>query len=418
MSDLGCSSNDNTAKFILPSRPTRILMVTPQPFFEDRGTPIALRFVASALGEAGYEVDLLSFPLGRSVEIPGVTLSRCANPLSISRVPVGFSWRKLALDATLMYSFAGHLQRKRYDLVHAVEEAAYMAAALCPPRAIPFIYDMASAIPRELSKNPLFRRMQLARAAAMGEKQVLDRAGHVICSMGLRSYVLQQAPETELSEWRFPAMSRLVGGAAPAALRRSLGIGRDDRVILYSGNFAAYQGVELLLQAFEIARVSAPELMLVCVGATVAERERLLAALSAETAARVRIVLRQRRRDMPIYMAASDFLISPRVGTGNLPLKIFDYLAAGRPVVATRGVAHEPTLNSSRAVLCDPEPAAMAKAMLDLLASPHRAAELTRNALTYSAQHLSWGTFAAFLDATYQKTLLPQSRRGAQAAAA
>src|SRR5687767_8883232 len=108
------------------SRAGRILLVTPQPFYEDRGTPIAVADTCRALGELGYEVDLLAFPIGEDIEIRGVTLHRCANPFKIERVPIGFSASKVALDATLLGSFESLLRNGRYDVVHAVEEAAYI----------------------------------------------------------------------------------------------------------------------------------------------------------------------------------------------------------------------------------------------------------------------------------------------------
>ena len=47
----------------------RVLIVTPQPFYEDRGTPIAVRYVANALSETGVQVDLLAFPVGQDLQI-------------------------------------------------------------------------------------------------------------------------------------------------------------------------------------------------------------------------------------------------------------------------------------------------------------------------------------------------------------
>ena len=40
----------------------RILAVCAQPFYQDRGTPIALRQVLQAASELGYQVDLLTLP--------------------------------------------------------------------------------------------------------------------------------------------------------------------------------------------------------------------------------------------------------------------------------------------------------------------------------------------------------------------
>src|SRR5678809_1329815 len=91
----------SAARPILRPVPKRVLLVSPQPFFEDRGTPIAVLQVAQALCQAGYAVDLLSYPVGRPVEVDGMRILRAPNPLRIRRVPVGLSLRKLLLDATL-----------------------------------------------------------------------------------------------------------------------------------------------------------------------------------------------------------------------------------------------------------------------------------------------------------------------------
>src|SRR5262245_50013658 len=117
----------------------RVLLVSPQPFYEDRGTPIAVELVARTLGTLGYHVDLLAFPIGQEVEIPGVTVHRSARLFGIRNVPIGFSAGKLALDAGLLRSFSRMLDTGDYDVVHAVEEAAYLAALLCPSRGVPFI---------------------------------------------------------------------------------------------------------------------------------------------------------------------------------------------------------------------------------------------------------------------------------------
>src|SRR5579862_8341829 len=89
----------------------RVLIVTPQPFYEDRGTPIAVQYVARALSEIGAEVDLLAFPIGQDVAINNVHVYRCANLLRLRRVPIGFSWRKVVLDASLWSSFVGMLSQ-------------------------------------------------------------------------------------------------------------------------------------------------------------------------------------------------------------------------------------------------------------------------------------------------------------------
>jgi len=377
----------------------RVLLVTPQPFYEDRGTPIAIRYVAQALSELGAFVDILAFPVGRSVTIPRVNILRCANPLRLKRVPIGFSWRKIVLDATLWQAFSRLVNSGKYHIVHAVEEAAYMAAAICPPLGQPFIYDMASAIPVELNRKALFATRLVQRLLSAAERRVISAASRVVCSSGLSDYVLHQVPDTRVREWRYPAYAERIDAYRGLELRKELGIRPDQRVILYSGNFAAYQGLELLLEAFQRARKLRPELALVCVGATGKEFAERSEASAADE--HVFVLPRQPRRQIPVYMKLADFLVLPRVAADNVPLKLFDYMASGTPIIATRGPAHEPLLDESRAFMSDPTVEALSATILHACASRRRSEALGRAAQCYAMENFGWDRFVDFVRSTY-----------------
>ena len=53
-----------------------VLVVAPQPFYEDRGTPIALRYTLKALSDQGYKIHLLTYPVGQDVVMPGLRIIR------------------------------------------------------------------------------------------------------------------------------------------------------------------------------------------------------------------------------------------------------------------------------------------------------------------------------------------------------
>src|SRR5579863_2560885 len=305
----------------------RILIVTPQPFYEDRGTPIAVRYVARALSELGVETEILAFPMGEDVQLPHIRIRRCANPLRLRSVPIGFSWRKAVMDVSLWRSFERLIATRRYDMVHAVEDAAYIAALLCPAYGQPFIYDMASAIPMELQRKALFRNPLAHRLVSGLERRVFERATHVVCSTGLAPYVQARAPEVPVSEWNFPAQAETADAAQVEALRRGLQIPARDRVLLYCGNFASYQGVDLLVDAFRLVHRRNPQISLVCVGATAPEMRDWQARLQSQRLDSVHLVERQRRDRMPTYLGMADCLVSPRIAGRNLPLKLFDYMA-------------------------------------------------------------------------------------------
>jgi glycosyltransferase involved in cell wall biosynthesis len=395
------------------ARAARILIVTPQPFYEDRGTPIAVRYVARALGDLGIDTDILAFPVGRDVELPHTRISRCANPLGLRSVPIGFSWRKVAMDLSLSRAFARRIATRRYDIVHAVEDAAYIAAFLCPRYQQPFIYDMASAIPLELQYKFPFGTAIAQRFMQSVERRVFESARHVVCSAGLADYVRARSPIAAVSEWRFPAHTVPVDAEQVTSLRRRLHIPARNRVLLYSGSFARYQGVDLLVDAFRLVRKRDSRLSLVCVGATAREVRDWTAGCALHGLDRVHFVERQRREQMPCYLQLADCLVSPRTRGPNLPLKLFDYMATGKPIIATRGSPHQPLLSEGRALLSEPTAEALADTIVSTLNSPVEAQAAGLRAQQYAAQHLNWGQFVQLVRDIYCDALQrdPSRRR-------
>ena len=80
----------------------RILMIAPEPFFEPRGTPFSEYHRIRALLELGHTVDLVTYPFGRDVSLPGLRVFRCARPPLMTGIGIGPSWRKLPLDLALL----------------------------------------------------------------------------------------------------------------------------------------------------------------------------------------------------------------------------------------------------------------------------------------------------------------------------
>jgi glycosyltransferase involved in cell wall biosynthesis len=397
----------------------RVLIVTPQPFYEDRGTPIAVRYVASALGALNVDVHLLAFPVGQDIGMKNVTVHRCANALHIKQVPIGFSMRKLALDAGLWRSFSRLVAHGRFDMVHAVEEAAYMASALCPRLGQRFIYDMASAIPMELIRNSAVKSALLRTPLEAIQRRVMHAASHIICSAGLAGYVRTQARSAHVHEWQYPALSSAVSARDLGSLRSTLQIRPEQRVLLYTGSFAGYQGLDLLLAAFERASREHPELVLVCVGATDAEQARWSTTAPEQSYFQnVRIVPRQPRAQMPLYTELADVLLLPRVGFQNVPLKLYDYMAAGKPIVATRQAGANRLLNEQRAFMCDPSAESMADAISRACSHPAEAARIGSQALHYAEQHFGWHNFVEFIRTIYLEVIahgqVRDQLRGAQ----
>ena len=116
----------------------------------------------------------------------------------------------------------------------------------------------------------------------------------------------------------------------------------------------------------------------------------------------LRIIDRQPRHEIPGYLGLADVLVSPRLHGGNLPLKVFDYLAAGRAIVATDIPTHRTVLNEELAVLVPPIANDLARGIVSLLRVPERAVLLARAGRRYAEQHLGWSGFVESLGDLYE----------------
>ena len=300
----------------------RVLVVAPQPFYEDRGTPIAVRQVLQALGELGYPVDLVTFPVGRDVPIPGLRIFRSANPLRFNNVPIGLSWRKLVLDVPLVSLLRSRLERDQYWCIHAVEEAAFPAAILARRHGIPLLYDMQSSLAEQLVRLRPFGLPPVRWTLEAIERWLLRRSSMVVTSAGLAARVARSLPTVPVREWHFPSAPTESSAADIQRLRDGLGLTGTGPVVLYSGSFEAYQGLRELIAAIPAVRQRVPEATFVLVGADRANG--LVAHAEADSlmaSGALRIVERQPREMMAAYLALADVLVSPRAYGGNLPLE-------------------------------------------------------------------------------------------------
>ena len=107
-----------------------VLFIAPQPFFQARGTPIRVRFDVQALGELGFQVDLLTLPWGEDVALPGVTIIRTGNPFGLRDLPIGPSLWKAVYDLILLWHACRLAARQPYLVAHCIEDAGIIGLIL------------------------------------------------------------------------------------------------------------------------------------------------------------------------------------------------------------------------------------------------------------------------------------------------
>ena len=363
----------------------RILMIAPEPVMAPRGTPISVVQRLRALSSLGHRVDLLTYPLGEHVDIPRVTVHRSARVPGISDIKPGPSWRKIVLDAFLFVKAISMLARNRYDTIHSHEEGAFFATLMAPLFGAKHIYDMHSSLPRQLLNFTYGRIRPLVGLFSVLERWTLRHADVVITiDPDLAAYVRRISPETpQMMIENLPVQATASGSTLTQDvndLRDRLGI-NGKLPIVYTGNFAGYQGLDLLVDAAELVRRENPNVVFVMVGGV----PRRIEYWKEEVRSRgleddFKFVGTVDVHDVLNYLELAEILVSPRTEGTQVPLKIYTYMHSGKAIVATRVHSHTQVLDDSVSMLAAPSKDEFASAILRLAAEPALRSRLGRSA--------------------------------------
>ena len=393
-------------------------MIAPEPFFEPRGTPFSEFHRIRALIALGHEVDLVTYPFGQTVEMPGLRVFRSLRPPFVGHVKIGPSLAKIPLDALLTLTAVRRALSRRYDVIHSHEEAGFIGALLAMLVRLPHLYDMHSSLPQQLS-NFAFSRSRLIRWVFLAIERFMIRRSRVVIVIcpaleetvkgiepGARIVLIENAPGSA-EDSATPEQA--------AAVRAALGLAASTPIVLYTGTFEAYQGLDLLFEAMAIVHRARPDARLVLAGGRADQVARARAQARAAGIEAATVFAGERpASEIPSYLLASDVLVSPRSRGTNTPLKIYQYLRSGKPIVATRLRTHTQVLSDDTAILTEPTAASFADGVLAGLNDASRAARVGRQALALAETKYS---YEAYLERTRQAcaALSPEGPAGAVA---
>jgi glycosyltransferase involved in cell wall biosynthesis len=380
--------------------------MTPQPFFEWRGSPIRVDFDVRALARLGWEVDLLAMPVGEDRDIPGVRLMRVPNVLRVRKLSIGPSLPKAVLDVFLFFQALGLALRRRYDVVHGVEEAGALAVAVGRLTRARVVFEKHS--------DPSSYREGWLRNVIMAlyAKVEAFTVRHADAVIGTGPGLVEQARRMNRripAHHIFDIPSSLVEPDPDRTAQEREGLRRrpGDRLIAYVGSFAVYQGINLMFESIPLVVRDHPEARFVVIGGTeeeIAGRRRWLEERGAADA--VVFPGKIPPDKLPHTLAAADILLSPRRAGANTPLKILDYLKARAAIVACDHPANRLLLDDDTALLVAPQPDALAEGIGRLLADDALRAKLAAAGRRLVDDTYNFGEFTRRLEACYRALAL------------
>lgn len=361
----------------------RIALVMAGAYPALRGSQVLVCQLASGLRERGHAVHLVTYGPGPT-GAPGPRADRVVRDLAL----VVRLWRVV--------------RREAIDVLHAHNyEAAVAGLMVARAAGCPLVYHGHNALAEEL---PLYFDGRLTRRLARRVGRLLDahvprRADFCIAVTPELGAILRRRGVADAGLACIPPAGNPGDlGAAPAAAGSS-------GLVCYAGNLDGYQNLDFLLHAFARVRGRIPGARLVVV--THVDTAAEVARLAAHG---IEVVRARSYDEVRSRLLEADVAVSPRAETSGFPMKLLNYMAAGKAIVASAGSAKGLVDGLTGRVVPDGDEVAFAAAIVDLLEDAPTRARLGVAARRAVEDPATWHGVLDRIEAVYTRVLAARRR--------
>ncbi len=309
-----------------------------------------------ALAIAGAEVELIvpkrKTPIAEDpFRYYGVhenfTLTKVSCPDLVRFGRIGFTL------SSLWFSERAHLRRSfwKADVIYSRDAFVLLQYLLLGRKLVYEAHAAPSFISRVLARRA-YRTIVISEALKSAYEAV-----------GVRPERLVLAPDAVGTDY-FKAQGK-------QEMRTALQLPPDAKVVVYTGHLYARKGADTLAQAASLV----PDALFVFVGGTKPYVEQFRARWGSVST--IRVVGHVPPTLVPQYLHAADVVVIPNSGVNadarvfTSPMKLFEYMASGTPIVASDVPAIREIVGDEEACFFSPDdPAALAASIQSVLANP------------------------------------------------
>jgi len=395
-----------------------VLMVAPTSFFADYGAHVRPLEEIRALQRMGHRVTVCTYHNGGDVD--DITIRRTLDIPWRKRIVVGSTKHKLYLDAALLALVAGEARRVRPDIVHGhLHEGAMIGHLTRAIHGAPVLFDYQGSLTAEMTDHGFLGTHSPLRPPVTSLERGINRASDLIVTSTQHAATLLRA-KGYLSPSRIACVSDAVDTARfrPDALtpdernamRAQLGIKPTDKVVAYLGLLAPYQGTDCLLEAAARVLRTEPDAFFLVMGFPGNERYRVLAERLG-ILHRVSLPGQIPYLDAHRYLALGDIAVAPKLSETEGNQKIFNYLAAGLPVVAFDTPSAREILGDRAPFAARGDAESLAAHITTLLGAPAAMRQRALNGRADAVRKYSWARRGVELLRAYER-ILPTEKAG------
>lgn len=386
------------------SRKLKVAVVAACPFPYARGTPIRILRMSEALAARGHEVHVVTYHLGQKFDSLPFQVHRIANVPTYQKVSPGPTYQKIAiLDILLAKKLFDLARQVDFDIIHAHHfEGLLVGLPVARLKRIPIVFDVHTLLSSELPHYSLgLSERTLRWLGNLLDHQLPHRADHIVSVTNLIRAKLIHEIGIEPEK-----VTTIYGGVEMEHFSvRDVSLSdASSPVLIYTGNLAPYQGIDLMLQAFRRILDKRPDVKLkIVTNSSMENYHNLISELGFHGQL---IVEDANYFEIPGHLYASSIALNPRVYCDGLPLKLLNYMATGRPVVSFAGSAEALEHERTGLVVPNGDIDGFAQAVLRLLEDPDFAGRLGKNAQSVVQEFFVWENSIRLLETIYDSLLV------------
>ncbi|MBI3995009.1 MAG: glycosyltransferase family 4 protein [Nitrospirae bacterium] len=398
------------------TRAFKVAMVAACPFPANHGSPASIREMSEALARLGHDVHIVTHPNGQRIPVTGVRIHRAAGFGLHNPVRVGPFWQRPIFDFLLLVKLLRVIRNERIEIIHAHNyEGALIGYAAKLLTGRPLLYNAVNIMSDELPSYRFIRPKALAKWIGrwLDHLVPLTADSITVVSEELRDFMARRGiPSRRVVLVPAGIHPEMFEDADPDWIRRHYPVGSRP-IVLYTGTLDEFQRVDYLLKAMQQAAAREPQALLAIypniVNPVVLEKYREMAA-GLGMAENIIWMKDGHLQDLPHCLASADIAVLPRPACPGHPVKLLNYMAAGKAIVAFKGSAKGLRHLYNGFLVEDHDWQRLGEGILTLLKEPELAKRLGVNAKACIQGNFDWSTLANGISVIYHRMMAVDDR--------
>jgi glycosyltransferase involved in cell wall biosynthesis len=220
----------------------------------------------------------------------------------------------------------------------------------------------------------------------------------IAVTSGIKQHLVKfQIDESKINVIENGANTDLFKPIDKSIARDKVSLDQKYKYVCFVGNLAPWQGVEFLIKASPLILKEYTDIRFLIVGDGIMKKEWMQIAEDLGISDKFIFTGSVPYEMTHVYINASDVCVVPKkpLKSGYSPLKLYEYMACGRPIIATRTDGFELLEEMNAGILINPEnPVDFANSILTLLDNPELMTNMGSNGRKYIVENHSWDSVA------------------------